>query len=89
MKAKNKYFVEMTDTFGGEANYCWVNRFVVEASSFMGAIRKVAKYTGYSGRIKKTMDCGDFVRHDVKGAAICFMTSWADEFNTQQDHEEL
>ena len=27
------YFVEMTDTFGGEANYSWVNRFLVNAIS--------------------------------------------------------
>lgn len=25
----NKYNVELTDTFGGEANYCWVNRATV------------------------------------------------------------
>jgi hypothetical protein len=23
----NRYEVEVTDTFGGEANYCWVKRF--------------------------------------------------------------
>lgn len=26
----HKYDVELTDTFGGEANYCWVRRAVVE-----------------------------------------------------------
>ncbi len=30
---KNHYFIEMTDTFGGEANYCWVHRFIVSAST--------------------------------------------------------
>jgi hypothetical protein len=25
-----KYNVEYTDTFGGEANYCWVKRVVIE-----------------------------------------------------------
>ena len=25
----NSYDVELTDTFGGEANYCWVNRQIV------------------------------------------------------------
>jgi hypothetical protein len=24
---RNTYEVEVTDTFGGEANYCWVNRY--------------------------------------------------------------
>jgi len=75
------YFVEMTDTFGGEANYCWVNRFKVKASSVRGAIRKVARETGYSGHIHKTMDSGDMTRHDVRGACICFFTEWFDTDN--------
>ena len=40
---KKLFFVEMTDTFGGEANYGWVNRFMVTAASSLGAIRKVTK----------------------------------------------
>ena len=43
---KNRYFIEMTDTFGGEANYCWVNRFIVSASSHRGAMRRVCARTG-------------------------------------------
>lgn len=43
---KNHYFIEMTDTFGGEANYCWVNRFIVSASSPRGAMRRVCARTG-------------------------------------------
>jgi hypothetical protein len=43
---KNHYFVEMTDTFGGEANYCWVNRFIVSASTPRGAMRRVTTRTG-------------------------------------------
>ena len=27
--AKTTYFVEITDTFGGEANYCWVKRATI------------------------------------------------------------
>ena len=37
------YFIEHTDMYQGEANYCWVNRFIVSASSERGAMRKVAK----------------------------------------------
>jgi hypothetical protein len=43
---KNHYFIEMTDTFGGEANYCWVNRFIVSASTPRGAMRRVCDRTG-------------------------------------------
>ena len=27
------YFVEVTDTFGGEVNYSWVRRYLVRAKS--------------------------------------------------------
>lgn len=38
----NKYFIEQTDTFGGEANYSWVRRYIVLAKTERGAMRKVA-----------------------------------------------
>ena len=31
------FHIEVTDTFGGEANYCWVKRFKVTAKSELGA----------------------------------------------------
>jgi hypothetical protein len=34
---KNTYKIEVTDTFGGEANYCWVSRYTVKAKSIRGA----------------------------------------------------
>ena len=43
---KNRYYIEMTDTYGGEANYCWVNRFIVSASTPRGAMRRVCNRTG-------------------------------------------
>lgn len=70
---KNEYFVEMTDTFSGEANYSWVNRFMVTAKSPQGAMQKVSKETGYKTR--KTLDSGDFQRYDAKGACVCFFVS--------------
>ena len=42
----NKYFMEMTDTFGGELNYCWVERFEIKAKSERGALYKLSKETG-------------------------------------------
>ncbi len=73
------YFVEVTDTYGGEANYCWVNRYIVKAKSFRGAVRKVAKAEGYSGRVRLDYSTGDSARHNIKGAAICILSRWADE----------
>lgn len=49
----DKYHVEYTDTFAGEANYCWVKRDVIEVipqerdtvyTSAIGAARKVRDY---------------------------------------------
>ena len=42
MRKQNLYFVEETDTFGGEANYSYVKRYIVKASTERGALRKVA-----------------------------------------------
>lgn len=70
---KQKFFIEMTDTYSGEANYCWVNRFLVTASTMRGAMRKVARETGTS--VHKVMDCGDFQRWDAQGACICYFVN--------------
>lgn len=73
---KQLFYVEMTDTYGGEANYCWVNRFMVSASSMLGAIRKVTRETGYPAR--KDFDMGDTARYNVPGACICYFVSYSD-----------
>ena len=75
---KNHYFVEMTDTFGGEANYCWVHRFIVSASSERGAMRKVAKKTGFAVRNV----CCD--RWDAVGACVCYFVERIDAADIQQ-----
>ena len=47
------FYFEMTDTFGDDLNYSWIERFSVEAKTPMGALRKVSKETGYRFRFKK------------------------------------
>ena len=74
---KNHYFIEMTDTFGGEANYCWVNRFIVSASTERGAMRKVAKKTGFAVR---NVGCD---RWDTVGACVCYFVEWIDAADIQ------
>lgn len=69
----NLWYVEMTDTYGGEANYSWVNRFMVHASTMRGAISKVTKETGYYAR--KAYDTGEDARYNVQGASICYFVS--------------
>lgn len=74
---KQTFYIEMTDTYGGEANYCWVRRYRVKAKSFRGAIVKLARETGFSFRVDGLW--GDLVRYNVKGAAICAFVSCFEE----------
>lgn len=70
---KNRYYIEMTDTFGGEANYCWVNRFIVSASTPRGAMRRVCARTGDKVR---NVGCD---RWDSRTACICYFVEWIDD----------
>ena len=69
---KPTYFIEMTDTFGGEANYCWVNRFIVSASTPRGAMRRVCARTSDSVRSVG----GD--RWDSTRGCVCYFVEWVD-----------
>ena len=76
------YFVEITDTFGGEANYSWVTRHKVKASSYRGAISKVSLDSGLSFR--KVAEYWDQARYDSKSGAVCaFVSEWDDEMHGQ------
>lgn len=70
---KSIFYAELTDTFGGEANYSWVSRFKVHASSPLGAIRKLSRETGLSFR--KQWDTGDRSRYDSRSGATCVLLS--------------
>ena len=70
---KNHYYIEITDTFGGEANYCWVNRFIVRASTARGAMRRVCTHTG-----DRVRDVG-CDRWDAIGACVCYFVEWIDD----------
>ena len=60
-----KFYFELTDTYGGEANYCWADRVEVAAKSLRGALQKLSHYTGYNFR--KTYDD----RWDATKACVC------------------
>jgi hypothetical protein len=65
----SKYLIEVTDTFGGEANYSWVKRWVCDAKSARAAITKLAKSEGSGWKL--AYDLGDDARYNLKGACIC------------------
>lgn len=78
---KNLYFVEITDTFGGEANYSWVTRHKVRASSERGALIRVNRDSGLGFR---SAGCG---RYDSRTGVTCaFIEPWDDEAHGQLLH---
>jgi hypothetical protein len=54
--------VEQTDTFGGEANYCWVRRETIEAKSDRDLVRKAKAFAGYTGRRCRVDNLGNMVQ---------------------------
>ena len=72
------YHVEITDTFGGEANYSWVTRHVIRANSARGAMSAIARRSGIHWR--KLYDCGDHIRYDsISGATCAFVSPLYDD----------
>lgn len=54
--------IEHTDTFGGEANYCWVKRWKCAAElTDVQAIRLAKSLTGYTGHKCRKNDMGDSI----------------------------
>ena len=80
MKMRNIYYVEVTDTYGGDANFSWVKRFKVHANTDAGAMRKVAKNMGYGGGTFKDWDTGDMSRWVWRHACVCaFVEGYEDQ----------
>lgn len=71
------FHVEVTDTFGDEANYAWVRYFLVKATTYTGAIRKVGQEMGFAFR--KSGDYGDSCRYQAQGACVCAFVTEGDE----------
>jgi hypothetical protein len=46
MSKRGTYFIEVTDTFGDELNYCWIRRYAVRATTERGAMRVVGNHEG-------------------------------------------
>ena len=71
------FFVELTDTYGGEANYSWAKRLKVTATSMRGAVQKVSRETGINWRCAG--DFGDQKRYDSKSGCTCFFIESFDD----------
>lgn len=72
------YSIEMTDTFGGEANYCWVRHATIEAPSDATSrllIRRAKRALGLASCRHRTSDFGDLLRLDLVNNPICIFIS--------------
>jgi len=63
------WYVEITDTFGGDANYSWVTRHKVRAYSPRGAMVRIGRASGLSWRYVGND------RYDSASGATCAFVS--------------
>lgn len=75
------YDVEITDTFGGEANYSWVRRHVIEApknatTRQLVTLAKAAQ--GWTGIRCNTTSYGDTIDVRPRGACLVMFIAWRD-----------
>ena len=65
--------IEVTDTFGGEANYAWVERSklrVPDGISDLALVRRIKSAAGYSGIRGRTWVAGGFVEIRFPGRCV-------------------
>lgn len=63
MTTKTTYDIEVTDTFGGDANYSWVKRGTTNCTSRRGRIAAAKKLAGWDGWCRVTVDdYGDMMK---------------------------
>ena len=65
--------IEVTDTFGGEANYCWVYWYAISMPddiSDLALVRRIKAAAGYSGIRGQTYVSGDFVEIRFPGRCV-------------------
>lgn len=73
------YEVEVTDTFGGEANYSWVNRYMLPDNlTDLQLVRRAKKLAGWSGRKCRVDNYGDVIELRPYGACMVMFISYVD-----------
>jgi len=65
--------IEITDTFGGDANYCWVKRGTTRATSRRGIISAVKRLAGWQGWCRvRVEEWGDtIVVRPTQSSGVC------------------
>ena len=73
-KPLNTYHIEITDTFGGEANYSWKREYLVKAVSILGAVQKLSRSQGAGWEVDYSSF--DSARYNLAGACVCCFVSY-------------
>lgn len=65
--------IEVTDTFGGDANYCWVRRGTTRAKSRRGLIAAAKTLAGWHGWCRVNVsDMGDTMEiRPTESSGVC------------------
>jgi hypothetical protein len=75
------YYIEVTDVFGGEANYSWVTRHIIRASTERGAVNKFSRLSCMEWH---GVGCERF---DSKSGATCyFLNSYDHDTHSRYLH---
>ena len=67
-----KYQIEITDTFGGEANYSWVRRHSIEVpdkATDLALVRRAKRKADWSGVRCKVSKYGDII--EIRPQGVC------------------
>ena len=77
--------IEHTDTFGGEANYCWVKRAHIAAKdenlSNRAIVRRIKAWAGFTGHRCETSIHGDMIEIRPRGVCqVIFANYCEDEY---------
>lgn len=81
MAKKIEYFVEMTDTFCGEANYSWVHRYKIRASTLLGVAQIMSRLTGLHWHLVDQYD--EWARYDSESGLTCFFAdTWEEDYHS-------
>jgi hypothetical protein len=75
------YYIEVTDTFGGEANYSWVTRHIIHGNTMRGAIQRFSRMSGINWYCVSNYI--DQKRYDSTSGATCFFIKEYNEENTE------
>ena len=80
-KQKERFYFHLTDTFGGETNYCWIRRYWVDAYSLHGALCIISRELGYNF----TLVYDDL--YHAKGACIALLLEDYSHMEYLQQHD--